>query len=140
TGRETRMMDTASFASVLQTLFNELVSGSPDPSHRTYMLNQGDAGLLDSLDRLSAAAASATQNGPSIAAHVDHLRYGLSLLNQWAKGTLPPKQDIDWTVSWRKNVVSDTEWRQLRAELRGEADVWAETLRAPRQVSDVEAG
>jgi hypothetical protein len=133
-------MDTASFAPVLLTLFNELIGGSPDPSRRTYVLNQGDAGLLASIDRLSAAAASTTQDGPSIAAHVDHLRYGLSLLNRWAKGTLPPKEDVDWTVSWRKNVVSDAEWRQLRAELGREADAWEEALRAPRQVSDVEAG
>jgi hypothetical protein len=47
---------------------------------------------------------------------------------------------MDWTASWRKNVVSDTEWRQLRAELRREADAWAATLRTPREVSDVEAG
>jgi hypothetical protein len=133
-------MDAGSFATVLQTLFGELVRGSPDPSGRTYVLNQGDAGLLASLDRLSAAAASATQGGPSIAAHVDHLHYGLSLLNRWATGTSPPWPDMDWTASWRKNVVSDAEWRKLRDELRREADAWAEALRTPRKVSDVEAG
>lgn len=133
-------MDSRPFASLLPTLFNELINGSPDASQRTYVLNQGDAGLLASLDRLSAAAASATRNGPSIAAHVDHLRYGLSMLNRWASGTLPPEQDRDWTASWRKNVVSDGEWRTLRDDLRREADAWAETLRTPREVSDVEAG
>lgn len=133
-------MDTASFAPVLQTIFNELIHGSPDPSHRTYVLNQGDAGLLASLDRLSAAAASATREGPSIAAHVDHLRYGLSVLNRWANGTLPPKEEMDWTVSWRNNVVSDAQWRALCADLRREADTWAQTLGTPREVSDVEAG
>ena len=46
----------------------------------------------------------------------------------------------DWTASWRKNVVSDTEWRKLRDELRREADAWAAVLRTPREVSDVEAG
>lgn len=121
-------------------LFQELVDGSPDADRRTYVLNRGDAGLLASLDRLSATAASATPEGPSIAAHVDHLRYGLSLLNRWAQGTLPAKQETDWTVSWRRNVVSDTEWRNLRSELRHEADVWTETLRMPREISDIEAG
>src|SRR2546428_3951607 len=82
-------MDTGSFATALLTLFGELAHGSPDPSRRTYVLNQGDAGLLASLDRLSAAAASATRGGPSIAAHVDHPRYGVSLLNRWATGTAP---------------------------------------------------
>jgi hypothetical protein len=122
------------------TLFGELVDGSSDPSGRTYMLNQGDGGLLAALDRLSADAASAAHGGPSIAAHVDHLRYGLSLLNRWAGGSPPPWPDMDWTVSWRKNVVSETEWRALRDELRREADAWAGVLGASREVSDIEAG
>ena len=133
-------MDTAFFAPVLLTLLSEIVDGSPDATRRTYVLNQGDVGLIVSLDRLSAAAASVAHGGPSIAAHVDHLWYGLSLLNQWAKGTLPPKQEMDWTASWRRNVVSDAEWQNLRFELRREVGAWAEALRTPRQVSDVEAG
>jgi len=133
-------MDTGTFAPILQTLFGELVGGSSDPSGRTYVLNQGDGGLLAALDRLPAAAASATHDGPSIAAHVDHLRYGLSLLNRWAGGSPPPWPDMDWTLSWRKTVVSETEWRALRDELRREADAWASVLGTPREVSDVEAG
>ena len=134
-------MSTGYLTTVLPTLMNELVHGAPDPSARTYMLNRGDAGLLASLDRLSAAAASATHGGgPSIAAHVDHLRYGLSVLNRWAAGAPAPWQDADWTASWRKNVVSDAEWRTLRDALRREASAWAEALRTPREVSDVEAG
>src|SRR4051812_868716 len=107
--RVLRPMQTTSLWPVFLTVFNELINGSPDPSSRTYVLNQGDGGLLASLDRLSASAASATQGGSSIAAHVDHLRYGLSILNHWAAGTLPPVADMDWTVSWQKNVVSDAE-------------------------------
>lgn len=125
---------------LVPTLFRELVHGSPEPEARTYVLNQGDAGLLASLDRLSAAAASANHGGPSIAAHVDHLRYGLSLLNRWANGSPPPWPDMDWTTSWRKSVVSEDEWRALKDELRREATRWAEALHTPREVSDVEAG
>ena len=134
-------MNTASFATILQTLFGEFVHGAPDPRVRTYVLNRGDAGLLASLDGLPAAAASATHDGgASIAAHVDHLRYALSLLNRWANGVAPPWSDVDWTASWRRIVVSDVEWRELRDDLRREADAWAEVLRSPREVSDVEAG
>ena len=133
-------MDTGSFASVLHMIFSELVHGSPDPGERTYVLNQGDHGLLASLDRLPAAAASATHGGASIAAHVDHLRYGLSLLNRWAAGSSPPWPETDWTASWRKNVVSDSEWRTLRDELRREVNTWAGALRTPREVSEIEAG
>ena len=134
-------MSTELLRTIVPTLFSELIHGSPDPSRRTYMLNRGDAGLLASLDQLSAAAASARHGGgPSIAAHVDHLRYGLALLNRWATGAPAQWQEMDWTASWRKNIVSDAEWRALRDELRGAASAWVEALRTPREVSDVEAG
>jgi len=129
-----------SWWTVLPTLFRELVRGSPDTHTRTFILNQGDQGLLASLDGLSAAAASASHNGPSIAAHVDHLPYGLSLLNRWALRVSPPWPQMDWTASWRRGGVSDPEWQTLRDELRREADTWAEALSCPRDVTDVEAG
>lgn len=134
-------MSTTLLTTIVPTVFVELIDGSPDPRARTYVLNRGDAGLFASLDKLSAADASA-RNGdaPSIAAHVDHLRYGLSVLNLWAAGSLPKSQDMDWTASWRKNVVSDNEWRTLRGELHREARAWVEALRTPREVKDVEAG
>lgn len=134
-------MNTGLLTTVLPTLLGELVHGSPDPAGRTYMLNRGDAGLLASLERLSADAASVRQGGgPSIAAHVDHLRFGLSLLNAWAKGTPAPWAEADWTASWRKSVVTEAEWRTLLDSLRAEAVAWEEALRTPREVSDIEAG
>ncbi|HET7456904.1 MAG TPA: DinB family protein [Gemmatimonadaceae bacterium] len=133
-------MTTHYLATVLPTLMSELVHGSSDPRAPTYMLNQGDRGLLASLDRLAASAASATHGGgASIAAHADHLRYGLSLLNRWAAGEPAPWKDADWTASWKKNVVSDAEWRALRDDLRREARDWTDALRTPRELSDVES-
>jgi DinB superfamily len=126
---------------VLPAIFRELVFGSSDPSARTYVVNQGDAGLLASLDRISAAEASATHDGgASIAAHVDHLRYGISLLGRWVSGSPPPWPDMDWTASWRKTVVSDAEWRTLRDELRREATRWLEALGTPRVLTEVGVG
>ena len=134
-------MSAAFHARLLPTIFRELAFGSPDPGARTYVLNQGDPGLLVSLERLSHAAASATPgDGPSIAAHVDHLRYGLSLLNRWANGVPPPWPDMDWTASWRRMSVSEDAWRVLRDELRREATRWMDALGTPREVSEVEAG
>ena len=75
-------MNTRDLGNTLPTLFSELVDGATQTE--AYMLNRGDPGLLRSLDKLSATAASApTQRGSTIAAHVDHLRYGLSLMNRW---------------------------------------------------------
>src|SRR5215472_8237481 len=101
-------MNTESFSDTLSTLMRELVHGSPDPRNGTFMLNRGDEGLVGSLEKVSAAAASTTHDdGASIAAHADHLRYGLALLNRWANGEVAPWHDADWTTSWKKNVVTD---------------------------------
>jgi len=105
-------MNSGPWTTVLPALFRELVLGSPDPHTNTAMLNQGDQGLLASLDRISAAAASATSDGgASIAAHVDHLRYGMSLLNGRAAGRPLSAQAIDFTASWRRTVVTEAEAR-----------------------------
>jgi hypothetical protein len=130
-----------SLATVLPTLMRELVDGSPDPSAGTFMLNRGDPGLLASLERISAYAASTTHGGgASIAAHVDHIRFGLALLNRWASGEPSPWKGADWTASWKRQAVTDEEWRELLEELRREARMWTDALRMPRELNDAEAG
>jgi hypothetical protein len=129
-------MVTAELAQTLTTLLGELVDGPP---RFAYMLNQGDAGLLRSLDRLSAQAASASSpGGATIAAHVDHVRYGLSLMNRWAGGEPDPFTGADWTASWKVTTVSDAEWQALRDALRDEAHRWLAALGTPREVNRIE--
>jgi hypothetical protein len=102
------------------------------------MLNAGDAGMLRSLDKLSATAASTpTATGSSIAAHVDHVRYGLSLMNRWSAGE-NPFRNADWSASWKKTTVSDHEWDTLRRDLQAEATRWLDALRMPREVQEIE--
>ena len=129
-------MNTRDLGNTLPTLFSELVHGAPQSE--AYMLNRGDAGLLRSLDKLSAIAASATTpNGSSIAAHVDHLRYGLSLMNRWSAGE-NPFDGADWSASWRRTRVSAVQWKQLRDELASEAHRWLESLNKPREIDQSE--
>jgi hypothetical protein len=129
-------MNTNLFANTLATLFRELVHGAP--ASGGYMLNAGDAGMLRSLDNLSATAASApTATGSSIAAHVDHVRYGLSLMNRWSAGE-NPFRNADWSTSWKKTTVSDHEWDTLRRDLQAEATRWRDALRMPREVQEIE--
>jgi DinB family protein len=128
----------SSLHAALETLFREFVHGPPGAE--AYMLNAGDVGLLRSLDTLSAAAASATppSGGASIAAHVDHLRYGLSLMNRWAAGDPNPFATADWTTSWTRTRVSDQEWAALRKALADETHTWAAALRTPREYKQIE--
>ena len=102
------------------------------------MLNHKDRGLLRSLERVSAADASTlTRTGSSIAAHVAHVVYGLSLMNRWSQGENPFK-NADWSAAWRATKVTEPEWESLRIQLRDQAARWLIVLRTPREVQDLE--
>jgi hypothetical protein len=131
-------VDTAEIAAPIADLFSELIQGAPGPDGYSYMLNGGDVGLLRSLDRLSAEAASARPTGgASIAGHVEHVRYGLSLMNRWSTGENPFK-DADWAAAWNTTTVSDSEWKTLRESLAAESTRWLQVLRSPRSTSVAE--
>lgn len=122
----------------LVTLFGELVDGAQSPE--SWMLNTGDPGLLRSLDKLSAVDASRVPSGggASVAAHVDHLRYGLGLLNRWSQGEKNPFATADYSASWRRSLVSERDWATLREQLRGEVRAWHRALQQPREMSQTE--
>jgi hypothetical protein len=120
----------------LPSLFSELVYGAPETG--AFVLNRGDPGLLASLDGLSAAAASTSSSGgATIAAHVDHVRYGLSLVNRWAGGE-NSFEEADWSAAWKTGAVSEEQWRVLREDLRREADAWHAALASPRRIEGAE--
>ena len=111
-------------------LLNEALHG-PVPGASNF-LNPGDRGLLASLDALSADTASARPGGrSSVAAHVEHLRYGLELMNRWAAGE-NPWDDADWAANWVRQEVTEDEWRERRRQLAREAHAWLEAMKRPR--------
>jgi hypothetical protein len=122
----------------LAALFGELVDGPAAAA--AWMLNPGDEGLLRALDKLTADAASSVSpaGGASIAAHVDHVRYGLSLMNRWAGGEANPWATADWAASWTKSRVDDREWAARRGELAAEVRAWKKVLATPREYSELE--
>jgi hypothetical protein len=132
-------MQTNDIARSLTTLFSELVDGAKAPVGGNFVLNSGDAGLLGSLDKLSAAAASqSVHGGATIAAHAQHVRYGLSLVNRWATEDGDPFADAKWGEAWKTSAVNDAQWAEIRAGLRDEAHHWLQALGATRNVSTAE--
>jgi len=130
-------METTDTAAALARLFSELVNGVS--GHGGFALNTGDVGLLKSLDKLTAADASrSTNGGATIAAHAQHLRYGLSLMNRWAAEGGDPFADATWDAAWKLSSVDDSEWSEIRRGLREEAHRWLAALGRPRTVSDIE--
>lgn len=121
------MSDVHDVRQALLTLLRELVRGAPSVS---YVLNPGDEGLLAALGRLSVDDANAADGHAPVARHVDHLRYGLSLLNRWAAGEADPFSGADYAASWERPPVSMDEWRALRDELARELDAWHHVVEA----------
>ena len=131
-------MQTPVPTAALTRLFSELVDG-PHGLNEAFMLNSGDVGLLRSLDRLSAASASRSVNGgATIAAHAQHLRYGLSLMNRWAAEGGDPFADARWDEPWKTSDVDAAGWDEIRNGLREEAHRWLQTLGSFREAVDVE--
>jgi hypothetical protein len=131
-------MRTDDSARTLGHLFSELVDGVTS-SGGGFMLNTGDIGTLRSLDKLSAAEASRSANGgATIAAHAQHVRYGLSLMNQWGREGGNPFANAKWDEAWTISTVNAAQWSEIRNGLRDESHRWLEVLRAPREVAGIE--
>jgi len=131
-------MNTTDIAPILSSLFSELADG-PRLRGGAFILNSGDAGLLRSLARLSAAQASrSASDGATIAAHAQHLRYGLSLMNRWASEGGDPFADAKWDEAWKTSGVDPAQWEEILAGLREESGRWAAALASPREASNLE--
>lgn len=80
----------------------------------------GNHGLLATLDNLSAAQASQTMHGTSIAGHARHSALHLDVIVRWERdGDRGP---FDWKGSFLPAEVGDEEWDELRVRLRGAYD------------------
>ena len=116
------------FQRALSNMLTEIFDGPP--AQEAYLLNPGDPGLLRQLDAIDASAASKRPmpGKTTIAAHVDHVYFGLSILNRWAAGEANPWAGADWNGSWQRTTVSDDQWRTLRAALSQEAEKWRKVV------------
>jgi hypothetical protein len=108
----------------LSNMLTEIFDGPP--GQEAYVLNPGDPGLLRQLDTIDASTASKRPmpGKTTIAAHVDHVEFGLAILNRWAAGDANAWAGADWNGSWQRGSVTDEQWRSLRDRLRKEAQTW----------------
>jgi hypothetical protein len=111
------------------------------PGNEAYVLNPGDPGLLRQLDSIDATTASERPmpGKSTIAAHTDHLHYGLSILNRWATGEENPWAGSDFNASWQRTTITESEWRTLRDALREEADRWSSSVAERTKWDDTSA-
>jgi hypothetical protein len=127
------------FQRALSNMLTEIFDGPP--GQEAYLLNPGDLGLLRQLGTITASEAS-TRPMPgktTIAAHVDHLHFGLAVLNRWAAGEANPWAGADWNASWQRTSVTDEQWQALRDGLRDEAEAWRKVVATRTEWDDVAA-
>jgi hypothetical protein len=127
------------FQRALSNMLTEIFDGPP--GQEAYLLNPGDPGLLRQLDSIKASAASQRPmpGKTTIAAHVDHIPFGLSILNRWASGEANPWEGADWNGSWQHTTVTEDQWRSLRSALRQEADKWRKVVATRTNWDDLAA-
>ena len=127
------------FQRALVNMLTEVFEGPP--GQEAYVLNPGDPGLLRQFDAIDANAASKRPmpGKTTIAAHVDHIHFGLAILNRWAAGEENPWAGADWNGSWRRTTVTDDQWRSLRVGLRHEAEKWRKVVATRTNWDDLAA-
>jgi len=119
---------------IAREMFTEAYMG-PAPEWSWFTNVEPKAGVLGTIEPLTAEQASRTviPGGRSIAAHVEHLRWSLELVNRTIGGE--PWQP-DWSKRWLVQEVNDEQWRTLRANLRKAFDELNATLQQPRDLSE----
>lgn len=127
------------FQRALSNMLMEIFDGPP--GQEAYLLNPGDPGLLRQLDTIDAGAASQRPmpGKTTIAAHVDHVYFGLSILNRWAAGEANPWAGADWNASWQRTIVTQDQWRTLCDALRREAEKWRKVVASRTSWDDMGA-
>jgi hypothetical protein len=100
----------------LLAVLRETLEG-PAESWSYFTDSRPDAALLGALASLSAADASRSVAGTTIAAHAHHVAFGMADATRWIEGDHVVQ---DWAESWRVSTVDEPAWARLQQRLRDE--------------------
>jgi hypothetical protein len=78
-------------------------------------------GLYPTLAQIDAVTASKVPvpGRSSIAAHCEHLRYTLEIVNAWSKLEKPQP---DWGLAWKTASLDAAAWEALKTAIQGESE------------------
>lgn len=122
------------FRKVLLELFVEAYDG-PSKEYTWFIDNAPKSGMLGTLEDISSEEASRTfvENGSSIAAHTEHVRWSLALSNAYMRGEQPKSP---WSESWLVKTVTTDEWNTLLSNLRFEYETLRQGIEKQQDFSD----
>lgn len=99
--------------------YRELLEGVPTGEPTWVTTGGPEGGVYGTLDDITAEEASRDLGGTSIAAHTEHLRWAIDLVNGYFAGKEPPS---DWSESWRVKEVDEAAWSALKQAIRKAGD------------------
>lgn len=111
------------FTQALSILFRETFEGMPTPEEQIYL--DPDGGIFATLGAIDARGASAEINSNTIAAHAEHARFYLELLDNYLNKNY---RVLDFKRSWRTKIVGEDEWDTLRENVSAVYRKVGETL------------
>jgi hypothetical protein len=124
-----QIMDSLIVIQSIITLFSEAYAGPADPRATWFIDNEPDSGILGIIKDVSSTEASLSSNqnnpGTTIAANVEHLRWSLANANRTLEGG---EYQAKWSESWNTLAVDDSQWQQLKEQLRKEYEGLIENL------------
>ncbi|MEZ5425829.1 MAG: hypothetical protein R2747_06165 [Pyrinomonadaceae bacterium] len=102
----------ADFAKALEVLLMETFESAPLAEGGVYL--DREIGMFSTLEKISATDASLSINDTSIAAHTEHARFYLDILNKYLHSKA---EFVNWNNSWRVKTVDEDEWEDLKLRL-----------------------
>ncbi len=100
------------FTQALSILFRETFEGMPTPEEHVFL--DHNAGIFTTLGVINAERASTEINSSTIAAHSEHTRFYLELLDNYLNKDF---RILDFKQSWRTKTVGEDEWDALRENM-----------------------
>lgn len=122
-----------SLTSLFLERYRELLEGMPE-GDPTWVTSGGpEGGIYGTLESLSAEQASTEIDGSTAAAHAEHVRWALQLVNDHFAGKEPSG---DWSESWLVSRVDQAAWDALRTRLRDAGEQLLTNVRDAQQWGD----
>jgi len=122
----TEQVSGARLTKALHDRYQELLEGMP-AGEPTWVTTGGpEGGINGTLAQLSAAQASRDVDGVTAAAHAEHVRWAMQMVNDFFDGCAPTS---DWSASWTVREVDEAAWDKLRDDLRQVGAKLLENLR-----------
>ncbi len=118
-GDSGEMVSGDALTEMLADRFRELLEGAPEGKPVWTISGGKESALYGSIEGISAEQASREVNGTTLAAHVEHVRWALQLVNDYFDGVAARPA---WSESWQVSGVDEAAWNELRSGLRATGD------------------